>query len=106
MKTGKHSAILPKELDVNYHGKSDLDASAHIIRVADLDMIIAVSLHEDEVLHHYYDPQTRSLDLWYQQVANDDAGSMPVKKFLVPKNIKEVNIYDAISAYTPIPENK
>lgn len=87
--TGKN-----RKLKCCYHGKhTSLRLEARILFETSQELVVSVSILSDEIHSDNYDPLRKSLDIWYQKKYKIIAG-LPDERFQVPKDIKEINVYD------------
>ncbi|MFH1064686.1 MAG: hypothetical protein V1729_06390 [Candidatus Woesearchaeota archaeon] len=83
-----------RTLDCNYHGNQRKMLEGRILEETDNELVVGVSLWEDMVASNNYDPQRKSLDVWYQPMPGQRAAVFMLTEFNVPKDIKEINVYD------------
>ncbi|MBI5398774.1 hypothetical protein HZB03_04890 [Candidatus Woesearchaeota archaeon] len=83
-----------RKLKCMYHGNTNVNLEARIMRETDAGLVVGVSLWSDDIDAHNYDLARRSLDIWYQQHPGVRIRLLPNTEFDVPKDIKEVNMYD------------
>ena len=80
-----------------YHGTHDPYLEGRIFEEKDSNLVVGVSLWEDDIHAHTYDPVRYSLDIWYKAPDPDEyrIALLVIQEFTVPKDIREINIYDA-----------
>lgn len=85
-----------RNLRCQYHGSNNLHLEARIFSENESLLNVGVSLWKDDIASHKYDPNRNSLDIWYQKPPQDTIRHMGlvIERFDVPKDIKEINVYD------------
>ena len=73
------------------NGEKEETLECRITNETDHEFIISVPLKKNAIRSHFYDPDACSLHIWYERSSEDEQGS---SKFLVPKDIKDINIYE------------
>lgn len=82
-----------RKIEGKYHGKHYPHLEARVFADNLKELTIGISLLEDEVKDHKYDSKRKSLDIWYEPYMGAVAG-LHYERFDVPKDIKEINVYD------------
>ena len=86
-----------RQLPCLYHGAHGLHLEARVFEEKGDDLLIGVGhLFKSDVTESRYDPERHSLDLWYQHYGGARIAIISAVQFTVPKEIKEVNVYDAL----------
>ncbi len=86
-----------KDLKCSYHGaEKNLHLEGRILSETDSELRVGVSLWKPDISSRRYDHQRHSLDLWYQAPPANQIRIviLPMQQFVVPKDIKEINVYD------------
>jgi len=87
-----------RDLKCSYHGtKKNLRLEGRIMSETDSELKVGVSLWEEDISSHQYDHRRHSLDLWYQAPPpnTNRIAILAMQSFDVPKDILEINVYDA-----------
>ena len=86
-----------RKLDGHYHGKHALHLEGRILAEEDDGLTVGVSLWEKDIVSHQYDIKRASLDIYYQAPPKGTIriAILPMSEFSVPKDIEEINVYDA-----------
>ncbi|MBI5066442.1 hypothetical protein HZA97_09495 [Candidatus Woesearchaeota archaeon] len=89
--TGKN-----RELNCLYHGKHNLHLEGRIMQEKGKNLVVGVSLHENDVAVEEYDAKTKSLNLFYQRPSENTIRTsiLHMSNYTVPKGIKQINVYD------------
>jgi len=84
-----------REVDCNYHGtNNDLYLEAGVRQEKDDRLTIQLGFSEDELPEHRYDPARQSLDVLVRPYQGIRTMVLVLTDFEVPKDIKELNLYD------------
>lgn len=86
-----------KKLRCAYHGKHEIYLEGRILAEENDALTVGVSLWEEDVASHHYDALRASLDVFYQPppARTIRIALLPMTQFSVPKDICEINVYDA-----------
>lgn len=90
------STMRGRKLKCTYHGKEEMHLEARILSDTASEMVVGVNLFDEDVASWIYDDTRASLDIWYRPPAPGTMRIMllPMSEFGVPKDIKEINLYD------------
>ena len=90
------STMRGRQLKCTYHGNEDLHLEARILSDTASEMVVGVNLFDEDVASWIYDDARASLDIWYRPPAPGTMRIMllPNAEFGVPKDIREINLYD------------
>lgn len=85
-----------KSITCTYHGKGPLHLETAVLSEAGSELVVAVSLFQEDISSWLYDAGRHSLDIWYRPLPEGEMriAILPFAEFGVPKDIREINIYD------------
>jgi|SRR3989338_8376852 len=85
-----------RTLKCQYHGVSPLRLEGIILQEEDTTLKVGVTVWAKNIERHTYDEARRSLDLFYQAPTPGVVRICitPLESYIVPKDIKEINVYD------------
>ena len=89
-----------REIETTYHGNLPFfSVEVRVMKEEGDNLIMGVSMSEDESLATDYDQKRKSLDILYKPYLGAVAG-LYFQDFLTPNDIREINIYDIDNAPT------
>ncbi len=86
-----------RKIKCSYHGRHKVHLDGRIVREEGSNLIIGVSLYEEDVTYKDYNSLEKSLILWYHhpECGNTIRPSiLPMSEYVVPKEIKYIKIFD------------
>lgn len=85
-----------RELKCFYHGKHNLHLEGRIIKESKSELVVSVSLHENDVVAEEYDAKMKSLNLFYQRPSENTIRTsiLHMSEYKVPKGIEQINVHD------------
>ncbi|MBI5066443.1 hypothetical protein HZA97_09500 [Candidatus Woesearchaeota archaeon] len=80
-----------------YHGRHNVQLEGRLLREEGENFVVGINLYEEDVPHKDYNPSENLLVLWYHPPECGNTirtQKIPESNYVVPKNIKSINVYD------------
>lgn len=83
-----------KKINLKYHGKHKAYFEGKIFSIENETIEIGISLFDEDVVSSKYNKRKKSLDIYYKHYSGIRIAILPIKKFFVPGEIMQINIFD------------
>lgn len=91
-----------RKIECLYHGRHNVRLEGKVVREEGDNLVVGVSLYEEDVTYKDYNSLENSLILWYHPPECGNTirpAILPMSEYVVPKNIKLISVFDEEPTY-------